>query len=39
MFLLKLDYVLPNEDGLMDRVKFLQEDLDEIIPRRERINR
>jgi len=37
-FLLKLHYILPNEGGFVDRVEFLQENLDEIISRRDRIN-
>jgi len=37
--LLELHYILPNKGGLVDSVEFLQEDLDKIIPRRDRINR
>ena len=32
-FLLELHDVLPNESGLIDLIEFLQEDLDETIPR------
>jgi len=39
MFFLELDYVLPIEGDLVDGTKFLQEDLEEIIPLRDRINR
>jgi len=31
-FLLELHDVLPNENGLMNWIEFLQEGLDEIIP-------
>jgi len=39
MFLLELHYVLPNEGDFMDMVEFLQENLDEIILRYDRICR
>jgi len=38
-FLLKLHDILPNESVLVDGIKFLQEKLDKIIPRSDRINR
>jgi len=37
-FLLELHDVLPNESGSVDMVEFLQEGLDKIIPRCDRIN-
>ena len=36
-FLLELHDVLPNENSFVDRVEFLQEDIDEIIPWCDRI--
>ena len=38
-FFLELHDILPNERGLVDRIKFLQENLNEIILRSDRINR
>ena len=35
-FFLELHDVLPNERGLMNWIEFLQEDLDETIPRCDR---
>ena len=32
-FLLELHDIFPNESGLVDWIEFLQEDLDETIPR------
>ena len=38
-FLLELRDVLPKESGLMNWIEFLQEDLDETIPRCDRAGR
>ena len=38
-FLLELHDIFPNESGLMNWIKFLQEDLDKIIPRCDRASR
>ena len=38
-FLLELHDVLPNESGLVNLIEFLQEDLDETIPRCDRVGR
>jgi len=38
-FMLELHDILLNESGLADKIEFLQENLDEIIPSYDRINR
>jgi len=38
-FFLELHDILPNESGIVDRIEFFQENLNEIIPRSDRVNR